>query len=196
MNIVERMPSKSLTRGELYELVWTEPIALLAPRFGISGVALKKACIRAQVPVPPRGYWAKLKAGKRAARGALAERLPGMPDDVDVGLGRHPQRATQSEEEVLREVFPDVPTFAETLDSVRERAARLTGRAATPTSLARAHPAIARLLKDDDRRRAKQEASPFNLPCVGSGNSAPQIPETLAPGTADTSDAKFSFFSR
>lgn len=48
-----------LTRTELYELVWSEPMTKLAKRFGISDVGLAKACRRAGIPVPERGYWAK-----------------------------------------------------------------------------------------------------------------------------------------
>jgi hypothetical protein len=52
-----------LTRDELYERVWAEPMHTLAPRFGISDVALKKTCTRMWVPTPGRGYWAKRNAG-------------------------------------------------------------------------------------------------------------------------------------
>jgi hypothetical protein len=31
-----------LTRAELYNLVWSEPMRMLAPRFGLSDVALAK----------------------------------------------------------------------------------------------------------------------------------------------------------
>jgi len=52
-----------LKREELYKLVWTAPIAELAPRFGLSGVGLAKTCKRARIPVPGRGYWAKVESG-------------------------------------------------------------------------------------------------------------------------------------
>src|SRR5262249_54845582 len=50
-----------LTRKELYELVWSEPMKIVSVRFGISDVALKKTCERAAIPTPDRGYWAKRK---------------------------------------------------------------------------------------------------------------------------------------
>ncbi|TPE62626.1 hypothetical protein FJQ54_05410 [Sandaracinobacter neustonicus] len=62
-----------LSRDELYELVWSEPLTKLAVRFGISDVALRKRCLRIRVPVPPRGYWQKLEAGKRPRRTTLPE---------------------------------------------------------------------------------------------------------------------------
>jgi hypothetical protein len=61
-----------LTRKELYDLVWSEPMTKLAERFGISSVALAKNCRKMQIPVPPRGYWAR----KAAGRSVIAIRLP------------------------------------------------------------------------------------------------------------------------
>ncbi len=52
----------------LFERVWSQPVASLAAEWGLSGPGLKKVCRRLQIPVPPRGYWAKLKAGHREAR--------------------------------------------------------------------------------------------------------------------------------
>jgi len=54
----------TLTREELYNLVWETPISRLAPRFGLSDVGLAKLCVRHGVPRPPRGHWARLQHGK------------------------------------------------------------------------------------------------------------------------------------
>ena len=53
-----------LTREELYELVWAEPIMKLARQYGLSDRGLAKICDRMGVPVPGRGYWAKVQSGK------------------------------------------------------------------------------------------------------------------------------------
>jgi hypothetical protein len=60
-----------LSREELFERVWNTPVSKLAHEFGISDVALSKLCRRRGVPVPPRGYWAKLAVGQRLARPEL-----------------------------------------------------------------------------------------------------------------------------
>src|SRR3990167_9667185 len=68
------VPSKCPHRGaemkrcELYEKVWATPMTQLAAEFGISDVGLAKACRRHAVPAPPRGYWAKLRAGQKPAQ--------------------------------------------------------------------------------------------------------------------------------
>jgi hypothetical protein len=53
----------TLTRQSLYVLVWSTPMSTLANAFGISDVALAKRCRAVDVPVPPRGYWARRGAG-------------------------------------------------------------------------------------------------------------------------------------
>jgi hypothetical protein len=60
-----------MTRQELYELVWSQPMQSLAKTFGISDVALAKRCRAVDVPVPPRGYWARKAAGQQPARPPL-----------------------------------------------------------------------------------------------------------------------------
>ncbi|MBW7934320.1 MAG: hypothetical protein H3C62_12105, partial [Gemmatimonadaceae bacterium] len=74
----EAPAATTLTREELYELVWTEPMQTLAARFGISDVALKKRCVRMRIPTPHRGYWAKKAVGKSPKRPVL----PKLPASV------------------------------------------------------------------------------------------------------------------
>lgn len=78
-----------LTRKELHALVWSEPMRKLSVRFGISDVALAKACWNLHVPVPPRGFWARKAAGKPAIAAALPPRPPGMDDDTMIGGGMY-----------------------------------------------------------------------------------------------------------
>lgn len=48
---------RSVTREELYEQVWSEPVIEVAKKYGISDVALRKRCIKLSIPLPPQGYW-------------------------------------------------------------------------------------------------------------------------------------------
>ncbi|WP_129421637.1 hypothetical protein [Rhizobium leguminosarum] len=60
-----------LTREELHELVWSTPMQKLAAEYGLSDKGLAKTCAKHLVPVPPRGYWAKLEAGHRVKKSPL-----------------------------------------------------------------------------------------------------------------------------
>jgi hypothetical protein len=145
---------------ELYELVWSEPLSTLGPRFGITGTGLKKTCARAEDPVPPRGHWAKKQAGKRTVHRPLPPRPPGMGDEVFVGRGGYHGFYEATDAEILGPL-PDPPTFDESIESVRERARKMIRKATVPRDFSRAHPAISAILKEDERRREKQLSSSF-----------------------------------
>jgi len=61
-------------REELYAEVWEQPLVKIAPKYGISAVALGKVCLKLQIPLPGRGYWVKKEFGKPVKRLPL---LPG-----------------------------------------------------------------------------------------------------------------------
>jgi hypothetical protein len=71
--------SASLSREELYALVWAEPMLKVAARFGVSSSYMARVCSQLQVPRPERGYWAKLEVGKAPATPALPQLRPGAP---------------------------------------------------------------------------------------------------------------------
>ena len=60
-----------MTRSELYTLVWAEPVSTVGPRLGLSSAGLAKLCGRHDIPIPTRGFWARLAAGQTPARQAL-----------------------------------------------------------------------------------------------------------------------------
>lgn len=54
----------------------------VAKRFGISDVALRKTCIKHDIPNPPLGYWAKLAHGKKVRQPPLPPLKEGIRDYV------------------------------------------------------------------------------------------------------------------
>lgn len=70
-------------REALYNEVWTEPVSVVAPRYGLSDVGLAKVCRALAIPLPSRGYWAKVKAGKVMARAPL----PALQDADTLATG-------------------------------------------------------------------------------------------------------------
>jgi len=57
-------PNSRYDREKLYEQVWKVPMRTLAKEYGVSDVALAKACRKLHVPHPGRGYWEKKAANK------------------------------------------------------------------------------------------------------------------------------------
>lgn len=63
----------SFERQRLFDEVWTTPVRTLAKGYGLSDVGLRKICVALDVPLPPRGHWAKLAAGKSIPKPLLHE---------------------------------------------------------------------------------------------------------------------------
>lgn len=58
-------------REKLYNEVWAEPIAIVAQRYNISDTGLSKHCMRFGIPLPYRGYWAKINGGATLQKPSL-----------------------------------------------------------------------------------------------------------------------------
>lgn len=153
-----------LTRRILREMVWTKPVRDVAAGFGISDVGLKKICLRFDIPVPERGYWARLAAGRTVLKRKLPPRGPGMSDRIEIGP--QPQRyyynlSDAQIEEQLAEPEPIEPVFDEAIEGVEARVRALVGKVPTIRTLDAACPPVRKLLDKDDERRAKQAASSY-----------------------------------
>jgi hypothetical protein len=60
-------------RQALYDEVWSEPMTVVAKRYELSDVGLRKICVKLFIPVPPRGYWARLAAGQSPEKEPLPQ---------------------------------------------------------------------------------------------------------------------------
>ncbi|HBY19787.1 MAG: hypothetical protein A2Y24_01475 [Clostridiales bacterium GWE2_32_10] len=58
-------------REKLYQEVWEEPVSIVSQRYEMSDVALRKHLQRLEIPLPPRGYWEKLRAGQEVKKTPL-----------------------------------------------------------------------------------------------------------------------------
>ncbi len=82
-------PTHVLKRADLYNVVWIEPVETIARRYKLSGSGLVKICKKHRIPLPPRGYWAKVQHGQKPRRVFL--RLAKTPDEtvrITEGWGR------------------------------------------------------------------------------------------------------------
>jgi hypothetical protein len=57
-----------LTREEIYQLVWEQPMSEIAKKYMISDVGFRKVCIRMNIPIPRVGHWAKMRSGHKEKR--------------------------------------------------------------------------------------------------------------------------------
>jgi len=119
-----------MKRSDLYQKVWSIPMTKLAAELGISDVGLAKACLRHAVPVPRRGYWAKVRAGQHP------KQTPLPTPELDVAV----QFATHAPDEIARQrtekerrtiMLQEAASFAQNLPPI-----------SFVDNLARAHPLV------------------------------------------------------
>lgn len=140
------MQDTYLTREQLYELVWAEPVRTVAAQIGISDVALAKACRKIDVPLPERGYWAKLQAGKSVTKAKLR---PGdLYTDNRARFWSKPQPEFLDRLKAIAKTQPQTPVE----ELTRRLKARL-GEVTTPRNFNRCHRAIQALLDKDEAAR-------------------------------------------
>ena len=156
------MVDHEITRQELYDLVWGEPLSILAKRFEISDVRLGKICVEADIPKPGVGYWAKRQSGKSTVQPPLPQRKLGQTEQVVFGEYRN-WGTEEDKHKLLSEPLPAPPYFPENLDVVAERARKIADKAPIRKSLSNPHPIIAKLLAKDNERKEKQISSPFGF---------------------------------
>jgi hypothetical protein len=143
------MASHTFTRKELYDLVWSEPMIKLGVRYNISGNGLAKACRRADIPVPPRGYWARKAAGKKVTQ------TPLPPAKVDT-------LRSVTIEPPGKQLEPSPPPPPP--QSVQEKieAAKQSGKPVTvPKTLSSPHWIVQAWLDEDRRERQASRHDPY-----------------------------------
>lgn len=127
-------------RQTLFDDVWNTPVTKLAKGYGLSDVGLRKICVALDVPLPPRGYWAKFAAGKTIPKPPLHktsvpttyERLMNVIE-VDEVLE---ERVAKARDSAPDSATPETPDYSPPLDSTAfSLQAKLVIRAMKSTKL-------------------------------------------------------------
>ena len=150
-----------VSREALYEAVWTDAVTVVAPRYGLSDVGLVKICKKLGIPVPPRGYWAKVKAGRTTHKLPLPALPAGARDLAGPIPLSEPEAAMHARVrdalQKTRESQSNISVPAELGDPhplVRAAAARWTARARAARRVAR----TTRCTESGARRRGRPPA--------------------------------------
>jgi len=97
------MEKPTLSRKELYHLVWSTPISTLSKQFSITVSKLRTICKRMNIPIPDQGYWQRKKFNKQVE-------IPDLPEDnsatidsgnmVNVAENKKPDRMQEIKEDI------------------------------------------------------------------------------------------------
>ncbi|SNB47472.1 hypothetical protein [Geobacter sp. DSM 9736] len=74
---MDKTKDTRVSRDQLYEEVWAEPMTTVALKYKVSSSFLARICTRLKVPRPQRGYWAMYATGKRPKKPPLPAASPG-----------------------------------------------------------------------------------------------------------------------
>lgn len=147
--------AKPISRKELYELVWSKPLTQIAKEFDISDVAFAKVVRKYGIPLPGRGYWAKIRAGMTPDKVPLPDLLPGQDDRTSLSaLPAGPQKRET-------ELATDRPTFHESLSEVRAKAISLAGKVILKKELSAPHAVLRHMLAADKQRKERRATTRF-----------------------------------
>lgn len=149
-----------LARQELYDLVWQRPVRTLAGEFGVSDVAIHKACRRHRIPTPPPGYWAKLQFGKAVTRASLPKLKADEAHLERITIHRQWQPSLPADE--MAEITAPAD-FAAVLTTESPEACLIE---ATMSKLEKARPNREGLVASDGSRLVRVQVRPETLPRV------------------------------
>lgn len=184
----------TFTREKLYEEVWARPVIQVAKDVGVSDVALAKICRKLGVPVPPRGYWARVAAGYARKRRPLPPAPANAPRSHVFRRWRGPDGAVAP---TIAEGDAPLVAVAATLEAphrlirtsrahVQRLAKDYTGRsrprepvldvAVSEASVDRALRVMDALLKALEARGHRVEVRAVDAPSSGSSYARPDTP--------------------
>lgn len=108
---------RKVQREALYEEVWSDPVTVVAVRYGLSDVGLAKICKKLQIPLPRRGYWAKLKSGRKVSKATLPDLNPQSPSSIYMVIPSADEiasrRATKEKAATIRHQAGDIKVPSE-----------------------------------------------------------------------------------
>lgn len=134
-----------LTRTELHELVWQQPMKKLAEKYGISGAKLSTICDEQGIPRPPQGYWTLMEMGREVT----ITPLPAKTHDQTENLTIIPSK-------------PRVRSKPSNLPSPEAEANKATEAAEALDDFKKLHPAVkawVRQHRDEQAKRRQQKRS-------------------------------------
>ena len=128
---------RELSRKELYDLVWQQPLSKMAPQFGISATALANICRKYEVPYPGSLYWTMKSMGRPVEIQPLPAAEGGSTQiSIEPAKPRRPRTGNSDEK----------PKHSDAQDVMAQLPAK-------------EHPIVTRLIADREQRRREALAS-------------------------------------
>ena len=109
-----------ITRAQLFDAIWSDPLGVVAARYGLTGNGLARICDRLAIPRPPRSHWTR-NADQRDAPPALPPAPMGLSETFALGRRQprqSPGRRTRMSAEIRRQQLLDAAATIALRDGV------------------------------------------------------------------------------
>ena len=109
---------KTITRRELYDLVWSKSISKISKETNIRESVIRGICQTYKIPLPINGYWSKIQFGKEVEVFPFVEEFEGS-DVIDLYHFNTPVYEVKKKDEVIviedfvKESMPNYPSKLE-----------------------------------------------------------------------------------
>lgn len=109
---------KTITRRELYDLVWSKSISKISKETNIKESVIRGICQTYKIPLPINGYWSKIQFGKEVEVFPFVEEFEGS-DVIDLYHFNTPVYEVTKKDEVIviedfvKESMPNYPSKLE-----------------------------------------------------------------------------------
>jgi hypothetical protein len=109
---------KTITRRELYDLVWSKSISKISKETNIKESVISGICQTYKIPLPINGYWSKIQFGKEVEVFPFVEEFEGS-DVIDLYHFNTPVYEIKKKDEVIviedfvKEAMPNYPSKLE-----------------------------------------------------------------------------------
>ena len=151
------MQWSTITREELYELVWSMPMTRASKQLGVSDVMLGRVCRERRVPRPPQGYWAPLLSEKKRSQ-FIKPPLPVHPISthtfhdflLEQQTRQNADRPEDFDSQNLSEPIPPPPeAFAISIREYRHSIEQALPELLEPSQITTLHPTVQKVYEYD-----------------------------------------------
>ena len=103
------MEKTTLSRNQLYELVWNKPLINLAKDYGLSDNGLRKICKKMNIPLPYVGYWQKVRYRKKVIKVKLPTNYNG-DEEVTIEFSNELVKKMQNDKSIINNLKKEIET--------------------------------------------------------------------------------------
>ena len=97
---VEGAPVIKLTRQQLYAEIWELTVTGVAKKYNVPYTLLMRQVKKADIPIPPPGYWSKISVGKPVVKPELTGSFDEVVSIFDTALSKHEKKTKEKSKPV------------------------------------------------------------------------------------------------